>query len=320
MTNTPALYEKGLFFRQLKDPAKAYDIFKKVIKDERCPRVYLANAYEQAAYCILDMQPNENDSYKEFDMKYYLKRSVEISCYIVEKIPFLKNFWRAAPTLLDFLKGRAKTTETLRDIGFLYERMDNYENSIDVYKELLETVEDTAELEKKIEIITNLIKTYIHTKRYDDAVLAFDTIMCLPDGRSYIDANLYIDVHIEGGLQSLIKGEHVIAQLRLKNAIQFNKNTNVDIEVTDNTSNDENDAIGQKFDIYILCEDARAEKTFMILLGNLKSLGLSVTLNAVDVPHCQLTMEGIPLVMKASDHFIIALEANPTRSLHTGWQ
>ncbi|XP_052269495.1 uncharacterized protein LOC127870943 [Dreissena polymorpha] len=302
LNNIAALYDKGLFLRQIKDSEQAYDIFKKVIKDEQCSLFHLANSYEQAAYCILD----KNDKSKEFDMQYYLKRSVEVSCNLVAKIPFLKNCWQAAPTLLDFLNCKAKTTEILRDIGFLYDKMENYQYAIDVYEELLKKVKETGE---KIEILTEMIKTFISLGRYDDAVLAFDTIMCLPDGRTKIDKDLYIDVHIEGGLQSLIKEEHAMAQLRLKNALQFNKNTNEDIG---GTENDENDDIGQKFDIYILCEDARVEETYMILLRNLKSLGLSVTLNAVDVPPGQITMEGIPLAMKASDHFLIALESNPT--------
>ncbi|XP_052269489.1 uncharacterized protein LOC127870942 isoform X1 [Dreissena polymorpha] len=307
LNNTAALYDKGLFLRQIKDSDQAYDIFKKVIKDERCSLVLLANSYEQAAYCILD----KNNKSEEFQMQYYLKRSVEVSCNLVAKIPFLKNCWQAAPTLLDFLNRKAKTTETLRNLGFLYDKMENFQNAIDVYEELLQKLEETGE---KIEILTEMIKTFISLGRYDDAVLAFDTIMCLPDGRAQIDEDLYIDVHIEGGLQSLIKEEHAMAQLRLKNAIQFNANTNEDSEETEEARHDENDVIGQKFDIYILCDDEKAEEKFMNLFANLKTLGLSVTLNEIDVPPGQTTMEGISYAMEASHHFIIALEAKPTRT------
>ena len=74
--------------RQIGNIKEAYDTFKQLIFDKndgKCSVMHLANAYEQAANCIMEFESNEH--YKE-EMFHYLKRSLEISSDLVAKIPY----------------------------------------------------------------------------------------------------------------------------------------------------------------------------------------------------------------------------------------
>ncbi|XP_052819087.1 uncharacterized protein LOC128244959 [Mya arenaria] len=311
MDNMAALYDKGLYHRQLGDASKALDVFKKLFCDQRCSLVQLSNSYEQAALCIAEMLESADTTDTEMlktDMVHYLKYCVEISCTIVAKIPWLKDCWVAAPTLEQFLGRRGKTKQTLKDLCFLYEKMENYDGAIKILNELRTSVRDEGE---EIEVIDKLIKNYFKKKDYNSAALAFDMIMCLPDGHSKVNGNLYLKVHIEGAFDALTKGETEMARLRLRNALDFNLQS----KSVHGEQNVEDECTSDGYNIFVLCETEKIELG-LSFIGILDSMGLSVTLNAIDALPGRTELEGLGIVMNSSKHYIALLSSDqPTPEL-----
>ena len=92
--NTPALYDKGLMLRRIQQPRKALYIFKQLMKD-KCSTIQLSNTYEQAAFCLLDIKRSRPDIAEQdeidYNVEYYLNKSIETSFNIVSILPSLKE-------------------------------------------------------------------------------------------------------------------------------------------------------------------------------------------------------------------------------------
>ncbi|XP_052818770.1 uncharacterized protein LOC128244754 isoform X1 [Mya arenaria] len=311
MDNVAALYDKGLYHRQLGDASKALDAFKTMFNNKRCSLVLLSNAYEQAALCIaekLESSDTTDTELRKTDMVQYLKSCVEISCYIVAENSLLKDCWKAAPTLEQFLKREGKTEPNLKELCFLYEKMKNYDGAIEILKDLETIVSGEGE---KIDIINKLIKNYFMKKDYNSAVLESVMIMRFPDGHNKVDENLYLQVHIEGAFHALTKGETEMARLRLRNALDFN------LQSLSNTGaqNLEDECTSDEYDIFVLCETEETESR-RFFIGILKSMGLSVTLNVDDLLPGRNVHAGLTRFMKSSKHYITLLSSDqPTPEL-----
>ncbi|KAH3769759.1 hypothetical protein DPMN_171035 [Dreissena polymorpha] len=308
--NRSALYSKGLFLRQIGDIKEAYDTFKKLIFDKndgKCSLMHLANAYEQAANCIMEFKRNEH--YKE-EMFHYLKRSLEISSDLVAKIPSLESCWTTAPTLKSLLKREAQTKQTQHDLAFLYDKLQS-DKSIKVYQDLLNILEEPGE---KLDVILRMISTQVKLGDYDGSILAFNLIACLPDGRQKLEVTEYIEVHIEGCLQAFEQGEYDVAKVRVKNALQFiDKITDLSVDRRDETASKD---MHEEFDVFLLCDDNDDKLTdhYRYLRDHLQLLGISVTINSTDVRPGFTLLKGVTDVMEASKHFVIALkDRHPSR-------
>ncbi|KAH3770012.1 hypothetical protein DPMN_171291 [Dreissena polymorpha] len=307
--NRSALYNKGLFLRQIGDIKEAYDTFKKLIFDKndgKCSVMHLANAYEQAANCIMEFESNEH--YKE-EMFHYLKRSLEISPDLVAKMPSLESCWTTAPTLKSLLTREAQTKQRQYNLAFLYDKLQTYDKSFKVYQDLLNILEEPRE---KVDVILRMISTQVKQGDYDGSILAFNLIACLPDGRQKLVENEYIEVHIEGCLQALEQGECDVAKVRVKNALRFiEKKTDSSLDRRDEIASED---MHEEFEVFLLCDDNDDKLTdhYRYLRDHLQLLGISVTINSTDVRPGFTVFKGVTDVMNSSKHFVIALKDRNT--------
>ncbi|XP_053399560.1 uncharacterized protein LOC123557232 [Mercenaria mercenaria] len=146
-SNTAALYDKAVLYRQIKQSDKALEVLESLMQneDDLCSSVTLANAYELAAFCISDIIDNHEIVDEERaqqlidDRQFYLKSSIEIECNIVAKHPYLGHCWRSAQTLRHIFLSKSKTKrtkQTLKDLWFLYNKLNSHFEVIGVLKEL----------------------------------------------------------------------------------------------------------------------------------------------------------------------------------------
>lgn len=308
--NCGAIYDKGLLYRQVHQPRKALDSFKILMKnrDGYCSLMQLSNAYEQAGLCLYDLldetaEESEDDfNGYQYDMRQYFKMSIEISCKLVAKIPFLKDCWTSAPTLYNFLSGKPKTKDKLEDLSFLFKKLDQYGEAIIVLNELKKFAKDEAE---KAKINSDLVEVYLKQGCYDDAVLALDMLMCLPDANSYIDEKLYLQVHIDGGIDALKKGDFEVARLRLRNGLDFTKDSTNPGKIQ--SEENDGDCKETKNDLFILCNE-RVEEYAVQLMFLFNQLGLKASFNYDDVAPVALKNAGLCASVKHSNHLIIVCD------------
>ncbi|XP_060564432.1 uncharacterized protein LOC132723684 [Ruditapes philippinarum] len=304
--NSGAIYDKGMLYRQIGEYDKALSTFKILIRNEggHCSLVQLSNAFEQSGLCLYDIlsQSDEENHCKEDDMRTYFKKSIEISCSIVSKIPFLKDCWVSAPTLKEFLSGQAKTTEHLKDLFFLSKKFENYGEAIKILKDLKEL---TADENERTKLDIQLVENYLSNGNYDDALLALDAIVCLQNGYEHIDEKMYLQAHIEGGIVALKQKSFVMARLRLRNALDFYRhNQNVhDNEGHENDTNTED----ENFDVFILCNENLEEKC-MSLVHILTAFELRVTINFQELLPGTSKMSGICRQFRHSKHFLLVID------------
>ncbi|XP_060564441.1 uncharacterized protein LOC132723688 [Ruditapes philippinarum] len=305
--NCEAIYDKGLLYRQIKEYDKALATFKTLIRNEggHCSLVQLSNAYEQAGLCLYDMLFKEKNKVYEVDMKTYFKKSIEISCWIVSKIPFLKECWVSAPTLKEFISGKAKTVEQLKDLFFLSKKFENYSEAIEVLKDLKELSSDENE---KVKLDIQLVESYLRSGNYDDAVLALDAIVCLQNGYALVDEKMYLQAHIEGGIVAWKQKTFEVAGLRLRNALDFYRHHQ---NVHDNECHkNDTDKEDENFDVFILCNEKIQEKS-MSLKQILTAFKLRVTINFQDLLPGTPKMTGICQQFRHSKHFLLVIDEIP---------
>ncbi|KAL4227018.1 TPR repeat [Mactra antiquata] len=316
--NEVALYQKGLLYRQVGDFHKALEIFRSLVQDKNglCTKLTIANAYEQAGLCLNDMRfLSTNPEHDEENMKTYFKLSIEASCSLVAKLPSLENCWTSAPTLLSFLQGKCKTKQVLNDLKFLYDKMKDYKNAVLVLSDLCRLAEDDGE---KMEIIVDKIKLHFDTRQFDDAVLAFDLLKCLPNWLDCVDKKLFVNVHIEGAIDAFKKDHPQIATLRFQNAFDFCK---AKVSQTGGHANEESledgdDSEGEQYDLFVL--HSSDDHTNVRKLGHiLESLGLKIAKSIDTLPGC-LIRDGVIGGMERSRHFIVVYDLKPSEEATIG--
>ena len=315
--NALAFYEKGLTLRQLGRTDEAFMVFLNIIQNKgtnRCSVVTLANSYEQAAYCRIDLieqcsdPDDQNDM--EMDCKHYLTQALELQCHIVAKVPLLKNCWESSVTLKDLIERKGERKDQLRELTFLYEKIESFGDAIFVLNELKEM--SVAVDEDYVATLHKLIEIYMKAERYDDASITVNLLRCLPNYGNKLNPQLYISVHIESALEAVRKGELNIARLKMNIAIKFHaQQTREDFE---NNNDDDETELDNQYDIFLLCEE-RVEDELTPLINILNELGISVTINSRDVAPGKLDLSGTCELIESSRHFIAVLdtEGEPSR-------
>ncbi|KAL4235266.1 Interferon-induced protein [Mactra antiquata] len=299
--NNDAIYDKGLLFRQTGQLEEAINVFRSLTMNEPLPTslVVLANCYEQIGYCLqesIDTHQSHDPENDKEDMKMFFKKSLEISCKVVAKIPQLKDCWDTAPTLQSLLKGHATTKETLKDLNFLYEKMEEYDKNIDTLRKLLSTAETN---EEQIEYGLKIIQNNLEMKCFDDSVLSFEFIRCLPEWQKFVDTELFVKVYIEGAYDSYKREDREVANLRFDNAFDFCRSKW---------------ALGQsntkemEFSVLVLC-NPNDENNGDVLVEVLKHLGIKSTLN-IDgvVGFGRLKSDLLVDVVEQSNHVLVVYD------------
>ena len=318
--NALAFYEKGLTLRQLGRTDEAFMVFLNIIQNKgtnRCSVVTLANSYEQAAYCRIDLieqcsdPDDQNDM--EMDCKHYLTQALELQCHIVAKVPLLKNCWESSVTLKDLIERKGERKDQLRELTFLYEKIESFGDAIFVLNELKEM--SVAVDEDYVATLHKLIEIYMKAERYDDASITVNLLRCLPNYGNKLNPQLYISVHIESALEAVRKGELNIARLKMNIAIKFHaQQTREDFE---NNNDDDETELDNQYDIFLLCEE-RVEDELTPLINILNELGISVTINSRDVAPGKLDLSGTCELIESSRHFIAVIDTEDEPSKRFG--
>ncbi|KAL4235267.1 Interferon-induced protein [Mactra antiquata] len=295
--NTESVYDKGLLYRQTGQLEEAIQEFRLLTKNEhrQVSLVVLANSYEQIGYCLqgsIDAHLSQDPDSDKEDMRMYFKKSLEISCKVVAKIPQLKNCWNTAPTLQSLLEGNATTKKTLKDLNFLYEKMKEYDKNIDILKQLLFTAKTNKE---QIECGLKIIQNHLEMKCFDDCVLSFEFIRCLPEWQELVYTELFVKVYIEGAYDSYKRYDKEVASLRFDNAFDFCRSKW---------------AIGQsntkeiEFSVLVLC-NPNYEDNGEKLLAVLEHLGIKATLNNGHEGYGRLKSELLNENVEQSNHVLV---------------
>lgn len=324
--NTAALYDTGLFYRHIDEPFKALEVFRtlKKDKDKRCSLVQLADSYEQAALCIYFLllekgkypetsEELEHNGVSEYNMKENLKRSVEISCHLISKIPFLKNCWISLSILKEILEGKQKSgeeeVERLRDLASLYRKLEKYHSSIQCLKELLNiVVDDKGKAEIAAEIL-DLVEEYLKEKRYADAVLTFEFIIALSIKGLKVKETLVTRVYIEAAIEAMKTGDEALARLRYN--VMFGTE-NITDQAHSQVDDVDDDAEREKYDIFILCEEDKEESGARVL-EIFQQFGITATVNFHSCLATEQRLAGLPKAVRSSKR-VIALYDGESQS------
>lgn len=298
--NLSAKYDEGILLRQLSRTDEALKSFKIIIQNrDRSNPMLLANVYEQAAFCLLEkikISQCQNDiSDMETDAIRYLTQSVELSCSIVAKVPFLKDCWHGASTLKELVEGKPVTENKLQSMAFLCEKLGNYKDAITCLKQILAEYNSDDP-----ETITMLIDLYIKNGEHNDAILTFDLLRCLPNGINLFNSRKYVSVCIEGALDALKKGEPSMSKIRLKKAL-----TVISPEIYRGQIDDDDE---KGYDIYMLCEDSISDK-WRGLAELLQETGLKISFNLDDITPGDNFVHGVKTLIKHSRSFIVIVES-----------
>ncbi|XP_060563125.1 uncharacterized protein LOC132722617 [Ruditapes philippinarum] len=281
-TNTNAIYDKALLYRQISQPKTALKILEDLSKnnDKFNTPIMLANIYEQSAFCISEMLHQNNDFKMnekcelEAARDLYLNSSIEISCGIIEKIPYLDNCWKSAATLRNVLYGKLeteRTKNTLKDLSSLNEKLNRYRDAVEVLKELELLADDTEEERENTERIVN---NHFLAGNFEEAVIALCMSKQLRDGQPIVEKDLYIKVYIEAGLDAFRQKHYQKGKMRIGEAFRFvREQTHKNSEASD--MDEEENA---SFDLFILSnlDDEDNGRKLMMILDN---FGLKATFN-----------------------------------------
>ncbi|XP_045195902.2 uncharacterized protein LOC123551215 [Mercenaria mercenaria] len=319
-SNIVAIYDKALLYRQIEQSENALNVLEHLMQNENefSSNVMLANTYEQAAFCINDIlsKTDTDDMEKreqmQVDRDFYLKSSIEISCNLVDKIPFLHNCWKSAATLRNILFDNLnikRTKKTLQELWFLYNKLHEHFEAVEILKELQRLAEDE---EEKIEIIEDLIKHHLCLHNFEEAVITICMCKQLRDGHTPIENSLFVQVYIEAGLDAFRKKHYDKARMRIREVFKEQKPIPVN-KAADLTGNDE------RFDLFILSnlDDEECGQKLMEFLNN---LGLKTTFNTDSPSIIPGTPEiiGMTDIMSKSNSFAILVDfdINDRKMLH----
>ena len=299
--NIAALYDRGLTLRALGLYDDAIKVFKLFFEKDRSPLVYLANAYEQSAFCMISKLEKLHDSEERereritCNFQHCLSVCIEISYRtIMQKYPDF-NYCRVSEAVLeDFLNKKERTKESRKELCDFYRKVEKFTEAIYFAEDLLK-LEGNKEEQHIIRM--DMIRDYCKLEQYDNAILTINLI-----GDEMDDIPLLHKAHLEGGLQSYIKEELELAKTRLKTALSCGK-------VQDISNDEENEA--EFFDIFILCSE-NSEDSPRHVKHSLEKLGLQVTVNFDDLLPNEMKSSGIVKVMENSSHFICFLEQSNT--------
>ncbi|XP_060563128.1 uncharacterized protein LOC132722620 [Ruditapes philippinarum] len=314
-SNTNAIYDKALLYRQISQPETALTVLTDLLQnnDKFNTRIMLANIYEQSAFCISDMLLNSYDGKMnekrdlEATRDFYLKSSIEISCALIDKIPSLENGWKSAATLGNLLNDKLeteRTKDTLKELWYLYGKLNEHLDAVKILQELQTLANDT---EEEREFIEGIVKHHFLMRNFEEAVIALCMSKQLKDGQPIIEKHLYIEVFIEAGLDAFRRQHYQKGNMRIKEAFRFvreSQQTHKNTEASDETNIDAEE--NESLDLFILSnlDDDENGRKLMMLLDN---LGLKTTFNTDSPAITPGTPEvtGITDIMNKSNAFVV---------------
>ena len=315
--NRGAVYDKGLILRATQDFDEAISTFQSLIKEETS-LMYLANAYEQCAFCFQSQLEHasvdlETKRKLTHDRKKYLMASVAISTKMVARMPNITKIWDARTTLKDILIGEGKPKENLKELALLSERLKDYQDAIAYYIELQRLAESE---QGNSEILMKIVQNQMADGNFIEAVSVFDLILMTPNGKKCIDEKLYLSALIEAGFEGIRKkSESNVGSGYLKAVINHSlgwyeadpkagrKNEESSYQISPETD--------ETFDVFILCNEndtrtVRKAKQMIIFLQ--VSCNLKATLNKEDVVPGLLELSAMLTFISHSPNVVVCLD------------
>ena len=316
--NRAATYDKGLILRATRDFDDAIATFQSLIKEETS-LMYLANAYEQCAFCSQSKLEDtfiDPETKKRLlqDRKSYLMASVAISTKMVARIPNISKIWTAGTSLKNILIDEGKSKETLKELALLSERLNDYKDAVAYYQEVLRLDESQQE---NPEILMKIVKNQIADGKFIEAVSVFDLIMMTPNRNRCIDEKLYFTALIEAGFES-IRGTAESNTDYLKSVLNHkpdrceaegdSKEERGRGKSPSYQSSTETDQ--ETFDIFVLCSEnvgtlRHAKRMVTFLQARCK---VTATLNREDVVPGHLELSTMLAFISQSQNVVICLD------------
>ena len=316
--NRAATYDKGLILRATRDFDGAIATFQSLIKEETS-LMYLANAYEQCAFCVQSKLEDtsidpETEKRLLHERKSYLIASVAISTKMVARIPNISKIWKAGTSLKNILIGEGKSKETLKELALLSERLNDYKDAVAYYQEILQLGESQQE---NPEILMKIVKNQIADGQFIEAVSVFDLIMMMPNGKRCFDEKLYCTALIEAEFES-IRGTAESNTDYLKSVLNY-KPDRCEAEGDSkeergrgkSPSYQSSTETGEEtFDIFVLCSEngktlQHAKRMVTFLQAKCK---VTATLNREDVVPGHLELSTMLAFISQSQNVVICLD------------
>ncbi|XP_053398065.1 uncharacterized protein LOC123551214 [Mercenaria mercenaria] len=275
-SNIVAIYDKALLYRQIEQSENALEVLEHLMQNENefISKVMLENITSRQLFC-----------------------------------------WKSAATLRNILFDKLKikrTKTTLQELWFLYNKLNEHFEAVEILKELQRLAEDE---EEKIEIIEDLIKHYLCLRNFEEAVIAICMCKQLRDGHTPVENSLFVQVYIEAGLDAFRKKHYEKARLRIREVFKvFDEHKLTPVNKTADLIDDD-----ERFDLYILSnlDDEECGQKLMEFLNN---LGLKTTFNTDSPAIIPGTPEiiGMTDIMSKSNSFAILVnfDMNDKKMLH----
>lgn len=314
--NRAAKYDMGLILRAMEDYDEAISVFQGLFEEETS-LMYLANAYEQCAFCVYSMMekyPSDSEAKRKliYNQKCYLKKSIEISTKMVSRIPNITEIWSAGTTLKKILTGEGKSKENLKELALLSARLKDCKEAIGYYQEVMQM--DESE-QRNPELLMQIAKNQMDARNFSEAVSLFELINMIRGGKEFIDHRLYIKALIEAGFEAIQrKSEALLGSEYLKTVLfhsfEWNEyaldSVNSKPQEAHRESFEEEDE--ENFDMVILCHENN--KTGAIDIMNfLKDVcRIKVTVNKQDIVLGRLEMSAMLSLISQTKTVIICYD------------
>lgn len=313
--NRAAKYDMGLILRAVEDYDEAISVFQGLFEEETS-LMYLADAYEQCAFCvysITEKYPSESEAKRKliYNQKCYLKKSIEISTKMVSRIPNITEIWSAGTTLNAILTGEGKSKENLKELALLSAKLKDFKEAIGYYQEVMQM--DESE-QRNPEFLMQIAKNQMDAQNFSEAVSLFDMISMIRGGKEFIDHRLYITALIEAGFEAIQrKSEALFGSEYLKTVLfhSFEWNEYALDSVKSKPREAHRNSFEEdeeNFDIVILCHENN--KTGAIDIMNfLKDVcRIKVTVNKQDIILGRLEMSAMLSLISQTKTVIICYD------------
>lgn len=313
--NRAAKYDKGLILRAVEDYDDAISVFQGLFAEETS-LMYLANAYEQCAFCLnskIEKHPSDSEAKQKliYNQKWYLKKSIAISTKMVSRMPTITDIWSAGTTLKNILTGEGKSKENLKELALLSTRLKEYKEAIGYYQEVMQM--DESE-QRNPELLMQIAKNQMDAQNFSEAVSLFDLINMIRGGKEFIDHRLYITALVEAGFEAIQrKSEALLGSEYLKTVLfhSFEWNEYAHDPVKSKPPGAQRESFEEdeeNFDIVILCHEDNTTAAIDIMKFLKDVCRIKVTVNKQDIVLGRLELSAMLSLISQTKTVIICYD------------
>ncbi|KAK3608438.1 hypothetical protein CHS0354_035438 [Potamilus streckersoni] len=208
--NEWASLDKGILLRQVNEPKRAFDMFRRTIDLKALSTTMITvSCYENMGACCRDRAKNEVDpkTKRALDsdaIKYFLKAIETLAYKASKQLDNLKDAWMAYPTLKDIFQPQERNIGKLRELVELSKMLKLYGETQDFIKQIKEMSEEQV---KDPQIISGEIHILLAKRQFEEAAVLLDLQKCTNE-KDKIDKELCKLVYLECALHLVNKKEN----------------------------------------------------------------------------------------------------------------